>query len=239
MWPVEYRHSSWLVEAIAQAAHRAENYCVSQLGAHSRDVHLNCIGCYGLIPARHGLLQTFFGDDPSRVEREAFDDQPLAARQLERPAIHEQLASGNVDTDPAQGQLAAGVEVEPPDERAAAGRELALLEGLDEEVIGPEIQRFYFRGECFPGGEDHRWHVRSRIPQAAQESQAIDARERYVKQYEVEVFGGQRVRGLFGFRHTVDSEPGHGQSTSDGICHEEIIFHNPDAHGTSMYGSQL
>jgi hypothetical protein len=197
MWPVEYRHSSWLVEAIAQAAHRAENYCVSQLGAHSRDVHLNCIGCYGLIPARHGLLQT------------------------------------------AQGQLAAGVEVEPPDERAAAGRELALLEGLDEEVIGPEIQRFYFRGECFPGGEDHRWHVRSRIPQAAQESQAIDARERYVKQYEVEVFGGQRVRGLFGFRHTVDSEPGHGQSTSDGICHEEIIFHNQDAHGTSMYGSQL
>ena len=79
--------------------------------------------------------------------------------------------------------------MEAPDERAAARGELALLEGLDQEIIGAEIQRLHFRGKCFPGGENHHRHMRSRISEATQESQSIDAGERYVEQQEIEVFG--------------------------------------------------
>src|SRR3954462_6794393 len=84
MWPSLCSRSSRLVESISQAAHRAQHHGITQLGADSRDMNLDGVGGDCLVPARHGLLQAFLGDNASRVESETLDNQPFAAGELHR-----------------------------------------------------------------------------------------------------------------------------------------------------------
>ena len=150
---------------------------------------LDRIGRQVLLPASQDLHEPVLGDDAADIVSEALEDQPFAARELDRLGVDLQLVSVQIDRQAAQSHDAGRGEAGAADQGPTASRELRLFERLHEKIVGAQIEGADLVGQRIAGGQDQHRHRLAFMAQRAQQRQSIRSGQTDVDHRQIKMLG--------------------------------------------------
>ena len=162
--------------------------------------------------------------------REAFEHQPFAPRELDRLRVDLQLMSVQIDRQAAQPHDAARRQIGATDQRAAARRQLRLLERLHQKIIGAQIEGADLVGQRIARRQHQHRHRPAVAAQRAEQAQAIRARQADIDHRQIEVLGVERRAAALGRGRMIDREAGQRQPAHDRVGDQLIVFDQQYAH---------
>jgi len=126
----------------------------------------------------------------------------------------------------------------PAQQRAQAGQQLEVVKGLDEVIVGPQIERAHLVHRGVAHGQ-HQDGDRRRLADAPADLEAVGRGHLHVEHDQVRRLLGeepQRLRAVGGDRHLAVG-PEHAQAKGDHLGHVARVLGNQHSqrHGASLF----
>ena len=120
-------------------------------------------------------------------------------------------------------------------EHADARFEFGNVEGLDQVVVGAEIEPAdaFFRGAA--GSQDQNGGLALAGAHVAQHFQAVHFRQVEIEDDEIEILGGDDGIGGGTVMHDINRMPRTAQDRGQAIGKRDIVFGQQDAHGCFLF----
>src|SRR5919199_5122224 len=149
-------------ENVACAADRMKESALAmclELPPQVGDEHFDGVGDgEGVIPP-HFVEQALPRDDDALVAHQVLEQLELALGELDGPPAARDLVSVGIQLEVAHHQGGGAARRTPPQQRSHAGQELLALEGLDQVVVGADVEPLHAIVEPVTGGEHQDGHV--------------------------------------------------------------------------------
>src|SRR4051812_2862426 len=145
--PANRQRIGWRLyaEYVACAADRMEEPRLTAGFKLSSDVgyeHLDRVGDRERVIAPHLVEQLLAADHQPLVAHQVLEQLELALREVDLAVGARHLVGVGVEREVADAQRRHPARGPPPQERAQAGEQLLALEGLDQVVVGADVEPF-------------------------------------------------------------------------------------------------
>jgi D-alanyl-D-alanine carboxypeptidase/D-alanyl-D-alanine-endopeptidase (penicillin-binding protein 4) len=219
------------VQHVAEAAHGPDADAVRlELGAQARDVHLDRVGAHLLVPAAHRGDDLLLVDHLLDVAQQVLEQRPLAHRQLQRLAGQEAAARAEVHLERPVGDRLQLLRPAAADQRVGARHQLVQVEGLEQVVVGAQVQPVHAVLHRVARGQDQHRHVLAARPRAAHHLEAVQPRAAHVQHDEVEGLAAQQVVGGAPVVDPVGHEALGSERADQPVGQQGVVLHDQHSH---------
>jgi len=197
-------------------------------------VHFERIACHVLVPAIQGLLQGIAREDAARLLDQRAQQSEFAPRQVDDATFPVHGERGRIKPQVALAEHRLGLPLGTPVQRAQAGQVLVRVEGLAEEIIGPEVEGLDAVFHAVAGGEHKDGHGHAGSPCRTDDVQAIEARQTEVEHGRIETAITQRRQGRHAIGDPIHREGRAPQGDLQALAQRGVVFNQQDAHAASL-----
>ncbi len=168
--------------------------------------------------------------DPARTSGQDFERHEFPARELDRRSLHANRASRAVDDEIAALQRVGDMAGLASQERAGAGLEFAVVERLDEVIVGTEIESADAIIHFGAGRQHENRRGDATCPQASQDGKAVELRQHDVEDHEVVGLGREKIVRRAAARLPVQGLREAGEPSDDRLAGVDCVLNEQNAH---------
>ena len=193
-------------------------------------MHLDRVAGDLLAPAVEPLLELAARERQARAVEQRFQQRELARRDRDRPAAVRDLAGGGIERERAVRDLRLGAAGVAAEHGADARRELLQAEGLDQVVVGAEIEALHPVGDRVARGEDEHRDAVLAPAQAVEDLEPVLAGQAEVEEHEVVGLGRERGLRSGAVLHPVGRVAFLPQPLAQAFPDHCVVFHEKQPH---------
>ena len=219
-------------DAPAQAAHIADGVG-AQLAAHAVDQHVHGVAADLLAPAIDAAFELVAREDGPGPLEQRVQQRELTRRELRTLALHQHFAGGDVQLDVGAADDGVGRAVAPPDDGAHARQQFAKLVGLDQVVVGADVQAGDPVVQAVAGGEHQHRRVVALAARLAQDLDAIALGQAQIEQHAGVAAVAEGALRQQAVLHPIDRPAVAAQCLLQALADHLVVFHQQNAHQPS------